>query len=188
MLIKESPDRVFLTPDGSENLTIDNAYPFGIIDDKLYGGYIDETHDDIGVGYREDYTYPGRIWFDDKVISFWVHPKDRNTLKVIIKELENIYATPIWSDSEFRIEIMKNGKAVLIPLRDYKKSEKRSKAELGKQHMETPRLKKLKSVPPGMGSKKKYPNSRPGETIAQTRYRMYAESILEWNEFIETLE
>jgi hypothetical protein len=79
------------------------SYPFGYYDggefkigDKF--GY----HGSTG-GEPETEKYGGRIWTEEKVISFWDYP-DKKNLKKIVKNLEKKLKIKIWNN-DYHIEI-----------------------------------------------------------------------------------
>ena len=48
------------------------------------------THDDLGDGHdRESLMFPGRMWLDLKIISFWYYPKTYEMMKKVITILED---------------------------------------------------------------------------------------------------
>jgi hypothetical protein len=59
---------------------------------------------------RDDFEYPGRFWFDKKIISFWRYP-DKDNLKILIgqlsKELYRVYNTK-FNFNNYQIEIKSN--------------------------------------------------------------------------------
>ena len=94
-LLKESPDKI----SGIVNWSDAEAYPFGFNKEKDKCWIIkNQTHGDISWAYnnidnevpndRVKFTYPGRLWAKEKIISFWIYPK-KNELKKIIKLINN---------------------------------------------------------------------------------------------------
>lgn len=72
------------------------AFPFGYIRGKLYIGEHRKTHGDIGPNggdlSRSKMKYPGRMWTNKKVLSFWQYPST-SELKSIIRDLEHTFNT-----------------------------------------------------------------------------------------------
>lgn len=178
--IKESPDRVEATKDGRKvafSHSQREAYVFGYSRGKFYIEE-DSTHFHMppsGVE-REDYKYPGRLWTDEKVISFWEYPKDRKDLYRVIRDIEKNteivvdkkqWYIDILIDDKSK-EIVKNimnhmgnfnhaldetANAVLIPVEEYEGSLDNN---INIKHMIIPIMKSMYGleVPEGWGSKK----------------------------------
>lgn len=150
--ISESPDSIYTN---KEKLYYrnKNTYPFIYdYDNKLHLG--DESGGHAGMYGGYDRKYEGRIWTKSKVISFWDYPK-KSEIEKIIKLLEKEFKNKhkkrikIWDDPEYMIE---TDNEELVSLRDY----------VGKpisnwdrtQHMVSPKNKKNREVPSGVGSKR----------------------------------
>lgn len=63
-------------------------YPFGYYKGRMYMGEEGEYHGDMYINdttriVRDDLVYPGRLWTDDKIISFWDFPKSTELIKII---------------------------------------------------------------------------------------------------------
>ena len=87
------------------------GYGFGYENGKFYltGG----THSDVGSD-RNSSKYPGRIWPDAKVISFWKYPAP-SRIKKVIKDLERElelrdFKPKIWDDPKWKIEVIVTSK------------------------------------------------------------------------------
>lgn len=126
---------------------------------------------------RSDFVFPGRLWIVNKVITFWKFP-DKNSMKGVLKELEDELNIDILSDPDWRIEIVEGGdglwgknKATLIPISKYMGSGRVPKSQLAKQHEMSPLLKNKKKVPYGVGS-----NSKKRKPL-KYKQAMYAESL-----------
>jgi len=202
-ILKENPDKVFnnngiIIADFMDN----DTYVFGYISDKLYILSSPKNHFDLYQMYitkdskkniyhnlgRKEFQYPGRLWINKKLISFWVYPT-KIKLKKIVNDLENELKIDIWnkfnievvvkndniinpdniywdeeitSDSEYKIEI--------IPINKYIKSEKQLKFNV--PHIISPLLKQKKEVPYGVGSRKRVSGAIKGEPPVITRFRM----------------
>jgi tRNA nucleotidyltransferase/poly(A) polymerase len=106
--LNESPDNINFN---GENLlsTSKDARPFCFRKDKdsALVGVFGEFHYDMFERYdileTMNYEYPGRIWLDRKVISFWVYPP-KNKIKHYITLLENRLLEKIW-DNGYVVEI-----------------------------------------------------------------------------------
>jgi len=66
------------------------TYAFGYKNGKISLSIEGGTH--YNIGGRASLKYPGRIWANKKVISFWVYPP-KNTLKKIISDLNVAFNT-----------------------------------------------------------------------------------------------
>ena len=124
--IKESPDRI--TGNVRVNWGSKDARAFGYYRNELWGtgdGY-KNTHpelvDKINLYYHQkkekinlSYTskadakyllkYSGRIWLEEKIISFWEYPKSKSEKMKVIKDLEKKYKVKILNDPEWLLEI-----------------------------------------------------------------------------------
>jgi len=187
--IFESPDEI-LYKDIAAGPWESQAYAFGMVDYKMYISDQAQTHYNIfdeeemeelkkKLGQytsRLVFTYPGRIWLNDKIISFWFYPTTNEVLHNIILKLEDVLSKKlnksitIWNDKEFQIEIIIDKKnslvnksssygdwapsydkiKKLIPLKLFKSLANVSKEELIKNHIQSD---KKKVVPSGYGSK-----------------------------------
>jgi len=209
-LLRENPDGVYV---GNTRLsyTEGDAHAFGIHKGKAYfsdpggvhfairdhlldrGEIKEKDYDDFPY-LRGDYKYPGRLWAEDKVISFWEFPK-QNQIKSIISKLERGSGLKIWNNG-WQVEVIDKGGKIyrpdsreddprepswdaydvqgdlmLIPIEKYEGSQKQRGKEIS--HMKSPLLKKgRREVPMGMGSKKKVKGQRKGETPAAARHRI----------------
>jgi len=166
--LNENPETMKLSHEKSIDW-LDDAYAFGIRDEKVLISLIGGTHGSIGNPVvwkgRSSLKYPGRIWVEYKCISFWVFPP-KEILINIIKELESLLKINILNDKKWQIEIVKDDNSKnwsdgvydgdegeLIPLSQYTGSAKRSAEELNKEHNLSPLLKRYKEIPIGFGSK-----------------------------------
>ena len=131
-LIIESPDFITLTEDGEEKEYLwsdGNTKPFFIEVNsdhtkvkKLYVGSFRTKHSDIK--FKCDYSeraYPGRIWMDEKIISFWVYPNKtlfidiiKNLEKRLRRKIFNITGGHRGSIGGWRIEVIKDGNDDII--------------------------------------------------------------------------
>jgi hypothetical protein len=150
-----------------------------------------DTHGDIScenpsmtsLGYSGRGVNSGRIFRDQKIITFWIFPKDYEdlikTLRDVEKAVKERYAGKLklnlLTDKKWRIEIPnrgddeevkyetlhgnwgswdpEEGDQKYIPISIYKGGPKRSKKELAQQHVLSPLLKPKREVPYGFGSK-----------------------------------
>lgn len=105
-IIKENPDKVYKETSNKDYITLQwddtDAYAFGIINDKMVISNAEDTHLDIrwydryknieGIKKatnRNDFKHSGRIWINDRVISFWDPPKTNSELKKILHQIED---------------------------------------------------------------------------------------------------
>lgn len=201
-IIKESPDSLnarfgddyvtYIWPDYS-------SYAFGYYSGKFYIE-AEKTHGSLGAFnkkgdevYRENFTYPGRIWPTKKIISFWKYPKNRKMLDRVFVDINkntelninpNEWYIDVMLDSNSKKTIKKiiskggiynysklvDADAVLIPVKDYDGSMDNN---MNIQHMISPIVKAIygKEVPEGWGSKK-----RPDDLTATQRHQMRSTS------------
>ena len=110
--LNESPDRVY---DENENevcsLNDADSLAFGIYNGKMYFGKIHDVLYDLPYTSRMRYKlkYPGRLWFKQKIISFWVYPPKEeidDILDQIKIELKKLRINVNWD--KYFIEIVKN--------------------------------------------------------------------------------
>jgi len=110
-LITENPDYVKLTNDKSVSTSGGQPFAFEPInydgeENKTVAlGNLGEYHGSLtGTGRNDGGSYPGRIWIKDKVISFWVYPKESEFRKYITM-LEDRIGEKIWNNG-YQLEIM----------------------------------------------------------------------------------
>lgn len=153
--IEENPDNIYKTnhPKLNHNLRWNNsdALAFGynsIYDDMMTISDLGDTHSDIGG--RGNMKYPGRIWLNAKIMSFWEYPETKDILNKVIKDLNSAYkekyGRPI-IDQTWKIEVETGGYEwdnIIIPINDYKSSEN---PDMGKEHVKSPLLKTKKNIP-----------------------------------------
>jgi hypothetical protein len=150
-----------------------NAYPFTTFKDfgnRVFIGKEGGTHTTIVYYYKDELPsdvmdrmrlhieYDGRIFLNEKIISFWHYP-DEDNFKEIIINLEKAFLNDrhmnvnIWNDPNYKIEVKNSDLSYnIIPIQQYIKSENPSELDY-KQHIMSPLLKQKKSVPLGYGSK-----------------------------------
>jgi hypothetical protein len=96
--------------------------------------------------------FSGRLFIDEKILTFWYFPKNNKQLKKIVNDLEEKTKLNIWND-EWKIEYnkiendeydwgnwnpMDDENIEYIPIKNYKKLGKRSEKELKTPHLMTP--------------------------------------------------
>ena len=104
----ENPD--MLIYDENKYHYYSNARSFGMYNKKLYVGDLNSTHGSLSYDNEEimssdeyknapddrsDWDYPGRLWLDIKIISFWKHPP-KSIFKFIISNLEKKTGLKLW--------------------------------------------------------------------------------------------
>lgn len=186
--INESPDMIqadnLYDIAGIHNLgfTDKNALAFGYYRDNMMIGKGSETHAEAAANrygfknkhtgsatvQRKDLKYAGRLWPDQKIISFWNYPP-KNELKKVLDDIvdenrkkygDSYYLNfddPNWSIEIISKEVPKKAAqeyghnewmdaldSTLIPLSDYTGSEDQSKEEQGKEHIKSPMEKSRK--------------------------------------------
>ncbi len=142
---------------------------------------MDITDEPQGVsGSRE--LLSGRLFIDSNMITFWTFPKDNKELKRVADDIKKHHGIDIWND-EWKIEIIENVddvrdftawspdkyKTKIIPIKEYKSSEERSKEELKIPHLldSTKKHKALKDI--GYRSKTR---EEPGGSPIQYRHKV----------------
>ena len=182
--LTEDPDVINVYGISADYRDMD-AIPFTMAkgqDDKVFVGTNGGMHGSIQRMYPEykidrldNFIYDGRIWIDQKIISFWTYPPKNIFKQYMINlqaELKKVLDIDvnIWNDPNFKIEVRNvddegndiNGTSnVLIPLNQYNGSEDWSE-EQKQQHLLSPMQKKKTEVPQGLGSKK-YGEKKPLE-------------------------
>ena len=177
--IEEWADRAVVSPNKVLKYTQRDAYAFGYPDrnGEIAISKPGDTHNDINVfDYDDDYPR-GRYWINDKVIAFWVFPKDKNEMQKLIKDINDKRKKEV-INSSWKIEIplqdssifnplgTRDGNAsrdssMLLPINDFDsdiiknpvKWRKNAKEKM-QQHMMSPIAKKI-DVVGGIGSKKR---------------------------------
>jgi len=131
---------------------------------------------------RDKESYSGRVWADQKLISFWYYPS-KFQFQDIAKELSEKLSRKrgedinILEDPEWKVEILpenkkwhsqdpyvrdaaeKTWKTELVPAGEYGGSAQRSEEDLGQEHAKSPMLKKLSRDK--VGGSKKYGKEKP---------------------------
>jgi len=109
----ESPDNIKINgithkwDDGTSKFT------FGYLGGDFCGEF-DITHPVLceiydAVGYdKQDMDYPGRVWIEYKIITFWEYPENLDKLKKIVEDIERKTKFKIW-DNGYKIEIVISG-------------------------------------------------------------------------------
>jgi len=151
------------------------AYPFLMYEDRVYVSLDDgKKHSSIISDYTEfsdmdaydkDIKYQGRIWTDEKLISFWKYPPPQQ-LKTFITNLEEAFKRQynmnidIWNDPDYRIDMTSDMFARsdyenMTPVKFFGGSEDWSEEEL-QNHIDSPmsQSKQNRTIPQGVGSKK----------------------------------
>jgi hypothetical protein len=180
-LIKESPDHIDDRFNG-KRLDVEDTDAIAFFVDtnekhtkveKLYVTEFGQFHSYIGPYH----SYPGRLWKNSKVITFWVYPNPV-LFKNIIKKLETQLSIKIFNN-EWKVEVVRNKKGDIttrdvdageytfsdvqyyhsdfIPIEDYYGSEDFDDEDKLMHLMnweEKERLKKSGKLPKGFGSDK----------------------------------
>ena len=187
-LLLEDPDTIEPIVDFREY----DALAFGYFDGKMYMGLeSDDWHykmmDKYGLDYpsyserqaagkeaRDYLDFPGRLWYNNRYISFWHYPKNMSQLKRIINDINEILKSrglPI-IDSTWMLdtgEYDDDIRSIVIPIMQYKGSN--AVVDTSKQHILSPLEKTQSPVPDTTGSKRKYADQLPDETVAQYKHR-----------------
>ena len=107
-LIKESPDLLY-TQSGKHTVDDDDAVAFfsEVNNDhsEVTAVYVGKGESHAKVGYIEGRVYPGRLWLNDKIISFWVYP-NVYLFKSMIIALEKKLNIQIYNN-DWKVEVIK---------------------------------------------------------------------------------
>ena len=160
-----------------------DALPFWLEEGELVVGQMGGTHGPGAFPRKKGEHYSGRIWIKSGIISFWEYPDKETFLNIIQQLSERLGKNP----EKWKVEIIPGNeempempemtkwqqensyKTELIPIQDYMKSEQRSEAEIGKEHMKSPLQKRAHKVPAGFGSKNpKYLTNRAWQMASLT--------------------
>jgi len=173
---------------------------------KTHGSIID--HDGHRVGSRSNLHYAGRLWTSQKIISFWDYPKASDLPKMIKqlnKELKqynekidiNTWGVDVVADSKGKWAKKIKGDVnfkndrwniwdtttVIIPLKKFAGSEKRTAEEMGKSHLLSPLLKKISAAKKEKLKAMDSARSKKGHTSAKQKAMMtkfkFSEDITE---------
>ena len=133
----------------------------------------------------------GRIFTNQKLLTFWVFPENQGELLKILADLENKTKLNIINDPEWRIEIPAGefkkaltddqgswgswypriGQMEMVPIKDYKGDHTRSEEDMGQQHAFSP-------MDPRKKKRKVWKSKSPsGIDRLKIRQAMYAESF-----------
>lgn len=142
-----------------------------------------QTHDHLGSYIyhllgdkpinRKDFKYSGRIFKDEKTISFWDYPQTKDELNKVINDINKIPGIRVTNNwfidltTEEYMDDYNNDKPQLVKISDYKTNKNPEKLS-SKAHIS---FNKQGNVPVGVGSKFKYTNKKPDETVAQMHSR-----------------
>lgn len=119
--------------------------------DVIYKLYNELFNEDITF-YKNDLNFPGRLWIDKKVISFWKYPS-KNELKMVLNkltaEIKRMYNYDIFFNDyivEVGIDTTTNSSSKpgiemtyeLVPIDKYESSADASLAQMAKMHLLPP--------------------------------------------------
>jgi tRNA nucleotidyltransferase/poly(A) polymerase len=191
--LRESPDNIkYYREDGFPiqlSYKSSDAIAFGYFNNRMIISLEGWTHpkmleyiigDYVSDGVEKYFKYSGRIWLNNKVISFWNYPENKSKLFSILNDIEIKLSKQqnkkinIINDKKWRIEVVKINDIIktdlsydwdfenkydteLINIHDYKTSLDFSEKE--KQiHLLNQKEKQKLKVPYGFGSK--HPNTK----------------------------
>lgn len=175
----------------------EDSHPIWLSDGELVLGKARDAHP-LNIRHTKDF-YPGRLWKERKMISFWVYPEKDLFFKMmegLSARLSRYYNEniDILRDPEWKIEILPQKKEAwrgltyvkernpevwhseLIPVKDYEGSAQRSPEDLGQEHVKSPMQKKERDK---VGGSKKYGKEKP----LPWRQALVPESLEESMEF-----
>lgn len=150
---KKRKKRMLVSMPGDAHYQLGNKENYNIM---KYSKMFDKDIPNID---RTDLTYPGRLWKNEKIISFWTYPPKNELVKIlsdIEKEYEKRFNKKLQIDNTWYIEIIEKKikgvkpdprdsgdwntalDAKLIPIKDYTGSKDQSDEEKAKQHVASP--------------------------------------------------
>lgn len=164
-MVKENPNLINL-PNKELYYKQSNAYAFGYTNGELLISQGGGMHRDMGL-FRSEFTFAGRFWVEDKIISFWEYPS-KSEMPKILEDIKKTFMDKykkMLNFNDWRIEInisnfnteeWKQTDVVgkLIPINDYVSSVEHSKEDLAKKHIQSPLKKSSSSVSHTIGSKR----------------------------------
>lgn len=184
-LITENPDNIIFNNKKLIYTDLD-AVPFAwtFINNNIavYTGYNGARHDDSLSGFQ----YSGRLWLNNKIITFWSYP-DEKTFIELIKKLEKILNIKIFFNNWY-IEIFVNNDIIqktnkpdtdylkhkgikkIIPIEQYISSDDLPEEEKAMHLMSWQEKEKLKRKHTGFGSDKTAWDSESNIQKRQLRY------------------
>jgi uncharacterized C2H2 Zn-finger protein len=126
-ILNENPDIVHLNSrDNYDYLRYDRgeAYAFGYVDSKMYLSHVRGTHSYMKIPGKTEVKrfsmqYPGRVWTDEKIMSFWKYPP-ANQFKAVMDDLSKALSDKlgkkinIMNDNEWYIEVLTDSKGDVI--------------------------------------------------------------------------
>jgi hypothetical protein len=150
---------------------IDGTFPFGYYRNKFYMGEPKETHGSIVFKRKNgnfspgrEMKFAGRIWLEQKLISFWDYPS-KEELPKVLKDIEKTLHIKIIGTKRWKIDVPENMEDLeggryygnvrykQIPIDEYIGKYKTAEEDLARQHVLSPLLKPKKKVEAGWGSK-----------------------------------
>jgi len=178
--LNESPDEISAGKYKGMDWYMSANNAFGYVKGKFVITPNEGKHLDMEPGSRRSIGYPGRIWPELKIISFWTYPPNKKEFKKVIDDLIEATNINIWNDPAWKVEIIKNkktgkeidglenfeegltygawaeswkAKSSIVNVKNYTGSEDQSEEAQNKEHVISPLLKNQKEVPAGFGSK-----------------------------------
>lgn len=115
------------------------------VNPKLHGDHPELKEERL---IRNDFKYPGRLWTDSKVISFWIFPHREEFLKIIsdIEEVSDVVFDDEWVVEVVDIDSMGYKDSDFVSFEDYYGSPDWTKTEFEQEHIKSPLL-KIKKKP-----------------------------------------
>lgn len=214
-LLSESPDRVKFK-NGSLEHDADDAYPFALHGGEFYFGRQGSAHyqmvqydfkeltrkwedfnkemdakldvDGFEEEPREFLDFPGRVWCDHKIITFWKYP-DISDFRKVVNGLNNSLPKRGLGtvDSSWFVEVYPNKEhlpdhhwdtpGVLVPIDDYKNDGLKVLKDIDKMHVMSPEKKKQALVKKGATPKAAVFKLPKDMTLAQYNHIIHSEAF-----------
>ena len=176
-VLNESPDYVVKF---NKRFYDDDSLAFGYYNGTMYvNPKLHGDHDDLKDVHliRNDFKYPGRLWLNDKIISFWKYPI-REEFPLVIQDIEN--ASDVKFDGEWIVEVVDDSMGYkdsdFVPFDEYYGSPDWSDEEINTEHITSPMLKT-----------KKKPTYYKKISIEDRHKRTTSESMKTFEEYNESL-
>jgi len=144
-MLNENPDYIGKFKKAFHDI---DSLAVGYFDDVMYvNPNLHGQHDDLVSKnlIRNDFKYPGRLWTDEKIISFWKYPT-KEELPKVLKDIEDV--SDVKFDEDWMIEVVDNSNGYkdsdFISFEEYEGSPDWNDREFETEHEKSPILKTKK--------------------------------------------
>lgn len=124
----ENPNALYIEGEGAMDWTEFKNIPFSYYNNKIYCGRNGETHAEMAEQHINSYNefseargqYSGRIFVNEKIITFWHFPENKQTLLKVLKDItEWIQSHNYYDESIKKINFSNPEWTVEIPTMDW---------------------------------------------------------------------